>query len=88
MVNAPTRHVIVEGIAENKMEQLGGAGGRPVVVHDTPLAVAPPYPITVSKATKLTYNDHGISHSWEGGNGLSSPFVYFDGANKQEAIEV
>jgi hypothetical protein len=44
MVNPPTRHVIVEGIAENKMEQLGGAGGRPVVVHDTPLAVAPPYP--------------------------------------------
>ena len=44
------------------MEQLGGAQGRPVMVHDTPLAVAPPYPITVSKASKLTYNDHGISH--------------------------
>ena len=88
MVNSPTRHVIVEGIAENKMEQLGGAAGRPVMVHDTPLAVAPPYPITVSKASKLTYNDHGISHSWEGGNGLSSPFVYRDGANKQQAIEV
>ena len=88
MVNSPTRHVIVEGIAENKMEQLGGAAGRPVMVHDTPLAVAPPFPITVSKASKLTYNDHGISHSWEGGNGLSSPFVYMDGANKQEAIEV
>ena len=88
MVNSPTRHVIVEGIAENIMEQLGGAQGRPVKVHDTPLAVAPPFPITVSKASKLTYNDHGISHSWEGGNGLSSPFVYMDGANKQEAIEV
>ena len=59
-----------------------------VVVHDTLPAVAPPYPITVSKASKLTYNDHGISHSWEGGNGLSSPFVYRDGANKQQAIEV
>ena len=88
IVNPPMRRVVVGGIAENKMEQLAGANGRPVVVHDTPLAVAPPYPITVSKASKLTYNDHGISHSWEGGNGLSSPFVYRDGANKQQAIEV
>ena len=29
MVNSPSRHVIVEGIAENKMEQLAGAAGRP-----------------------------------------------------------
>ena len=88
--------------AENKAREIGGnkwvvkaqihsgargkAGG--IIVCDTPLAVAPPYPITVSKASKLTYNDHGISHSWEGGNGLSSPFVYRDGANKQQAIEV
>ena len=82
------RRVVVVGIAENKMEQLAGANGRPVVVHDTPLAVAPPFQITVSKASELIYNDHGISHSWKGGNGLSSPFVYRDGANKQEAIEV
>ena len=88
IVNPPMRRVVVGGIAENVMEQLAGAAGRPVVVHDTPLAVAPPFPITVSKASELIYNDHGISHSWKGGNGLSSPFVYRDGANKQEAIEV
>lgn len=88
IVNPPMRRVVVGGIAENKMEQLAGANGRPVVVHDTPLAVAPPFPITVSKASELVYNDHGISHSWKGGNGLSSPFVYRDGANKQQAIEV
>ena len=86
-VDSPHRHLIIDGIGENKMEQLAGAAGRPVVVHDTPLAVAPPYPITVSRASKMSYSDHGISHSYEGGNGLSSPFVYMDGANKQTAIE-
>ena len=85
---SPHRHLVIDGILENKMEQLGGAAGRPVVLHDMPLAVAPPFPVTVSRATTATFNDHGISHSWEGGNGLSSPFVYMDGANKQEAIEV
>ena len=34
------------------------------------------------------FKDHGINHSWEGGNGLSSPFVYMDGGAKQTAIEV
>ena len=46
------------------------------------------YILTVSRASKATYTDHGINHSWEGGNGLSSPFVYMDGGAKQEAIEV
>ena len=85
---SPHRHLVIDGILENKMEQLGGAAGRPVVLHDMPLAVAPPFPVTVSRATTATFNDHGISHSWEDGNGLSSPFVYMDGANKQTAIEV
>ncbi len=86
--HSPHRHLIVHGYGENKMEQLGGAAGRPVMVHDTPLAVAPPFPITVSRASKMTYNDHGINHSYEGGNGLSSPFVYMDGGAKQTAVEV
>ena len=86
-VNSPHRHLVVHGVGENKMEQLAGAGGKPVVVHDTPLAVAPPFPITVSRASKLVYNDHGISHSFENGNGLSSPFVYMDGGAKQTAVE-
>ena len=86
--HSPKRHLLIEGVLENKMEQLGGASGRPVVLHDMPLAVAPPFPVTISKASKATFTDHGINHSWEGGNGLSSPFVYMDGGAKQEAIEV
>ncbi|MBH44799.1 MAG: hypothetical protein CMD88_05025 [Gammaproteobacteria bacterium] len=86
-VKSPHRHLVIQGVGENKMEQLGGAAGRPVVVHDTPLAVAPPFPITVSRASKVTYKDHGIEHSYEGGNGLSSPFVYMDGGAKQTAVE-
>ena len=85
--NGPDRHLVIDGVLENKMKQLAGASGRPVVVHDTPLAVAPPFPITVSRAEKATYNDHGVSHSFEGGNGLSSPFVYMDGGAKQTAVE-
>ena len=87
-INSPHRHLEIVGIADNKMEQLGGAGGRPVVLHDMPLSIGPPFPITISRASKMTYNDHGISHSYEGGNGLSSPFVYMDGGGKQTAKEV
>ena len=86
-VASPHRHLIIHGVGENKMEQLGGAAGRPIVVHDTPLAVAPPFPITINRASKMTYSDHGIDHTFEGGNGLSSPFVYMDGGAKQTAIE-
>ena len=70
-----------------KMEQLKGSSGA-VTVRGTPLAVAPPFAITVSRAIKATFTDHGTNHSWEGGNGLSSPFVYMDGGAKQTAIEV
>ena len=70
----------------------GAEGGPreylPTKSASTPLAVAPPFAITVSRASKATFTDHGINHSWEGGNGLSSPFVYMDGAAKQTAIEV
>ena len=83
MVDSPDRHLVIDGIGENKMEQLAG----PVTVRGTPLAVAPPYAITVSRASKCEYSDHGITHSYSGGNGLSSPFVYMDGGNKQTAIE-
>jgi hypothetical protein len=85
--NGPDRHLVIHGVGENKMKQLAGASGRPVVVHDTPLAVAPPFAITISRAEINTYNDHGVSHSFEGGNGLSSSFVYMDGGAKQTAIE-
>ena len=85
--NGPDRHLIIHGVGENKMKQLAGASGRPVMLHDVPLAVAPPFAIAVSRAEIATYNDHGVSHSFEGGNGLSSPFVYMDGGAKQTAIE-
>ena len=85
--NGPDRHLVIHGVLENKMKQLAGASGRPVMLHDMPLAVAPPFAVTVSRSEINTYNDHGVSHSFEGGNGLSSPFVYMDGGAKQTAIE-
>ena len=83
----PNRHLKIDGILENKMEQLKGSSGA-ITVRGTPLAVAPPFAITVSRAIKATFTDHGVNHSWEGGNGLSSPFVYMDGGAKQTAVEV
>jgi len=83
----PHRHLVIDGILENKMEQLAGASGRPVMLHDMPLSIGPPFPVAVSKASIATYTDHGVNHSFEGGNGLSSPFVYMDGGAKQTAIE-
>ena len=66
----------VEGVGEAEIVNTEGAEGKSVLLNDTPLAVAPGFPITVATSDHLHYNDYGIEQSISGRNGFHSPFFY------------
>ena len=66
----------VGDIAETEIEQIAGQGDGPVTVTGHPLCIAPGFPGTVARSTKLTYRDHGMNWDLSEKNGLFSPFAY------------
>ncbi len=76
MEDGKHRVLKVDGVGEVDITQVEGADGAPVVLSGTPLAVAPPYAVTVSRSNHWSYRDHGVDVFLSGTSGLSSPFVY------------
>lgn len=66
----------VVGVGHLDAENTKGADGGKVLLENTPLAIAPPYPITVAKSKILRYQDHGIDQFLSDTNAFSSPYVY------------
>ena len=71
-----TRVMTVEGVGGVATEAYEGADGADVTLHDTPLAIAPPHPITISKSTRWSYQDNGVDMLLSGTAGLASDFTY------------
>ncbi|MEM7192525.1 MAG: hypothetical protein AAF405_06580, partial [Pseudomonadota bacterium] len=71
-----THYLKVGDVGENSMTELDGDDGGLVQVTNTPLAVAPGYPITIGKSDSVTYKDNGIDWEKSGTVGLYSPFTY------------
>ncbi|MBX2869046.1 MAG: DUF1326 domain-containing protein [Acidiferrobacterales bacterium] len=71
-----TRIMSVEGVGGVEIEAYEGADGKNVTLHDTPLAIAPPHPITINKSTRWSYQDNGIDMLLSGTAGLASDFTY------------
>jgi len=71
------RHFHVHGVGGVDMTALEGADGKNVVLHDMPLAVAPPYPVIIHNSKHVRYQDYGADQLVSGTNGLASPFKYF-----------
>ncbi len=71
------RTMSVEGVGGVDIQAIAGMDGQDVVLTGMPLAVAPPFPITISQSNRWTFNDHGLEASRSGTAGLSSPFQYF-----------
>lgn len=70
------RHSLtMPGIGEVQIEAIEGRGGDVTIEHQL-LAIAPGFPGTVARSTKLTYDDHGFSWELSGGSGASSRFSY------------
>ncbi len=66
----------VGGIAEMEIEQMAGQGDGPITISGHPLCIAPGFPATVAKSTKLSYRDHGMNWEISDKTGLFSPFAY------------
>ncbi len=66
----------VDSVADVEIVGIEGQGGAMVEIHNHPLAVAPGYPLTASRATSLTYADHGLQWEFTEKNGFFSPFHY------------
>ena len=71
-----TRIMMVDGVGGVETEAYAGADGADVTLHDTPLAIAPPHPITISKSTRWRYQDNGVDVLLSGTAGLASAFTY------------
>lgn len=71
-----TRTMKVEGVGGVETIAYEGADGANVTLHDTPLAIAPPHPITISKSTRWSYKDKGVDVLLSDTAGLASAFAY------------
>ncbi|MBX2880091.1 MAG: DUF1326 domain-containing protein [Granulosicoccus sp.] len=71
-----TRTMQVEGVGGVETVAYEGADGADVTLRDTPLAIAPPHPITISKSTRWNYNDKGVDVLLSDTAGLASAFTY------------
>jgi hypothetical protein len=71
------RVMTVEGVGGVDIQAIEGMEGQDVVLSGMPLAVAPPFAVTVARSNSWTFNDHGLKSSWSRTSGLSSPFSYF-----------
>ncbi|MEE8445168.1 MAG: DUF1326 domain-containing protein [Alphaproteobacteria bacterium] len=66
----------IADIADMEIEQLPGQGEGPITITGHPLCIAPGFPATLAKSTRLTYADHGMAWELSGKNGFFSPFAY------------
>ena len=70
------RVMMVDGVGGVEMSAYEGAGGANVTLHDMPLAIGPPHPITINKSTRWSYQDNGVDVLLSGTAGLASAFTY------------
>ena len=70
------KHLVIDGVGENEMYPMEGEEGKPVIVTNPPLAVAPGNPIVVHESKRARYHDNGLEWYQSGKAGLASPFQY------------
>jgi hypothetical protein len=66
----------VDGAVSTEMQPVEGQGGGTAEIKGHPFAVSPGQPMTVSRASRLKINDHGITCDIAGRNGFFAPFAY------------
>ena len=63
-------------IADVEIETMTGQGDGPITISGHPLCIAPGFPATAAKSTRLVYNDHGMAWNLSEKTGVFSPFAY------------
>lgn len=75
-VNGGKHALKIPAIADVEIDQVEGQGGGPVTITGHPLCIAPGFPATVAKSTKLVFSDHGMAWKLTDKTGVFSPFAY------------
>ncbi|CAN5859971.1 DUF1326 domain-containing protein [soil metagenome] len=66
----------IAGIADVAITASGGQGDAQITVENHPLAIAPGFPVVVSRSEHFKYDDHGMEWELSEKNGFYSPFEY------------
>ncbi len=66
----------IPNIADVEIEQMNGQGDGPITVTGHPLCIAPGFPATAAKSTRLSYADHDMAWELTEKSGIFSPFAY------------
>ena len=74
--NGKKRSVSIPDVADVEIVAIVGQGDGDVSITGHPLCVAPGYPVTASRSTRLSYADHGRKWEITEKTGFFSPFVY------------
>lgn len=75
-VSDGTHALKIPKIADMEVVPMPGQGGGPITITGHPLCIAPGFPATVGKSTKLNYTDHGMAWDLSDRTGFFSPFAY------------
>ncbi|MBD1546017.1 DUF1326 domain-containing protein [Roseibium aggregatum] len=74
---ADGKHALkIPEIADVEIETMTGQGDGPITISGHPLCIAPGFPATAAKSSKLVYNDHGMAWNLSEKTGVFSPFAY------------
>lgn len=82
--SVPIEFTVTEGkhalkipeIADVEIETMTGQGDGPITISGHPLCIAPGFPATAAKSTKMVFNDHGMAWNLSEKTGVFSPFAY------------
>jgi hypothetical protein len=66
----------VSGVADVEVVAIDGAGGKPVLIADPPVAVVVGVSSVLARSTRANYSDHGLSWNQSEKNGFFSAFTY------------
>jgi len=73
-INGKKRSLKVAGISEAEVEEVEGAGGKRIEIHNAPMALANPE--IQAKSVRARLSDKGLSFDLAGKNSFIAPFTY------------
>jgi hypothetical protein len=70
------RSLKIPDIVDLEINQVNGQGDGPITIDGHPLCIAPGFPATAAKSTRLSYTDHGFMWNLSEKTGIFSGFAY------------
>lgn len=70
------RSLTIPNIADVTIGALEGQDGEAITITNHPLCIAPGNPAVTARSSRMNYQDHNLTWTLSGKNGLFSPFQY------------